>query len=82
MTRGRTKVPAPLAGLLRSEWDTVIYQSGLSHDDQIILIRCVCEQIPQIDVAIELDLCRNTVATRLRSALAKAEQTAKKLNIQ
>lgn len=82
MARGRTKVPAPLAGLLRSEWDNVIYQSGLSHDDHIILIRCAFEQIAQIDVAIELDICRNTVATRLRSALAKAEQTAKKLNIQ
>lgn len=81
MPKGRTKIPQELQGLLRSEWETVIEQASLGVEDTIIAHRCLIERMPQIDVAIELDVDRSTISYRLPAILEKVRRTANKLNI-
>ncbi len=81
MSKGRTKLPHDLAGLLRSEWETVIEQASLGAEDTVIARECLFLRVPQIEVAAELDIDRSTVSHRIPKIISRVQRTAKKLNM-
>ena len=81
MASARVNIPADLSGLLQSEWERIIQESGYSKQDAEIVRRYVLEKVPQIDVAIDLCMERSTLSRRLPGIYARARQTAEKLKI-
>ena len=79
MASARVKIPADLSGLLHSEWERVIEETGYSREDAEIVRRYIVGKLPQIDVAVELDIARSTITRRLPQIYERARQTAAKL---
>lgn len=77
----RVRLPGSLGQLLRSEMEEAISEANLGNSDSLIAKRYLIEHIPQIDIAIELDMERSTISRRLRGIKGKVEQTAQRLNI-
>lgn len=77
----RVRLPGSLGQLLRSEMETAISEANLGNSDSLIAKRYLIEQIPQIDIAIELDLERSTVSRRMPSIISRVEQTAQRLKL-
>lgn len=77
----RVRLPGSLGQLLRSEMETAISEANLGNSDSLIAKRYFIEHIPQIDIAIELDMERSTISRRLPAIKRKVEQTAQRLNI-
>ncbi len=77
----RVRLPGSLGQLLRSEMETAISEANLGNSDSLIATRYLIEQIPQIDIAIELDLERSTVSRRMPSIIKRVEQTAQRLKL-
>lgn len=77
----RVRLPGSLGQLLRSEMETAISEANLGNSDSLIAKRYFIERVPQIDIAIELDLERSTVSRRLPSITKKVEQTAQRLKL-
>ena len=78
----RVRLPGSLGQLLRSEMETAISEANLGNSDSLIAKRYLLERIPQIDIAIELDLERSTISRRLPSIIDRVEKTAQRLNAQ
>lgn len=81
MSKGRTKLPNDLAGLLRSEWELVVEQASLGEEDTEIARDCLFLRIPQIEVAEELGIDRSTISRRMPKIIERVQKTAKKLNM-
>ena len=81
MASARVKIPADLSGLLHSEWERVIEETGYSREDAEIVRRYIVGKLTQIDVAVELDIARSTITRRLPQIYERARQTAAKLKI-
>lgn len=81
MARARVRLPLGLVDLLKSETEAAIDEANLGRDDTLIAKMYLIDQIPQIDIGIELDLDRSTISKRLPKILDKVEQTAHKMNI-
>ena len=81
MARARVRLPLGLVGLMRSETEAAIDEANLGRDDTLIARMYLIDQIPQIDIGIELDLDRSTISKRLPKILDKVEQTAHRMNI-
>ena len=81
MARARVRLPLGLVDLLKSETEAAIEEANLGRDDTLIAKMYLIDQIPQIDIGIELDLDRSTISKRLPKILDKVEQTAHKMNI-
>ncbi len=77
----RVRLPGSLGQLLRSEMEAAISEANLGNSDSLIAKRYLIEQIPQIDIAIELDLERSTVSRRMPSIIKRVEQTAQRLKL-
>lgn len=77
----RVRLPGSLGQLLRSEMETAISEANLGNSDSLIAKRYLIERIPQIDIAIEMDLERSTISRRLPYILSKIEQTAQRLKL-
>lgn len=78
----RVRLPGSLGQLLRSEMETAISEANLGNSDSLIAKRYLLERIPQIDIAIELDLERSTISRRLPSIIDRVEKTAQRLSAQ
>jgi hypothetical protein len=78
----RVRLPGSLGQLLRSEMETAISEANLGNSDSLIAKRYLLERIPQIDIAIELDLERSTISRRLPSIIDRVEKTAQRLSSQ
>ena len=78
----RVRLPGSLGQLLRSEMEKAISEANLGNSDSLIAKRYLLERIPQIDIAIELDLERSTISRRLPSIIDRVEKTAQRLNSQ
>ncbi len=76
----RVRLPGSLGQLLRSEMEKTIAEANLGNTDSLIAKRYLIERIPQIDIAIELDLDRSTISRRLPSIISEVERTAQRLN--
>ena len=77
----RVRLPGSLGQLLRSQMETAIYEANLGNSDSLIARKYFIEKIPQIDIAIELDMERSTVTRRLPFIISRVEQTAQRLNM-
>ena len=78
----RVRLPGSLGQLLRSEMEIAISEANLGNSDSLIAKRYLIEHIPQIDIAIEMDLERSTISRRLPRIIQKVEETAQLLNAQ
>ena len=78
----RVRLPGSLGQLLRSEMETAISEANLGNSDSLIAKRYLLERIPQIDIAIELDLERSTISRRLPRIIERVEKTAQRLSSQ
>lgn len=81
MANARVNIPEDLSGLLQSEWERVIREAGYSRQDAEIVRRYIVRKLPQIDVAVELDIARSTITRRLPQIYERARHTAVKLQI-
>ena len=81
MASARVKIPADLSGLLHSEWERVIEETGYSREDAEIVRRYIVGKLPQIDVAVDLCMERSTLSRRLPGIYSRARQTAQKLHM-
>lgn len=78
--RARTKIPADLQGLTRSEWG-MICEQGLGKEERDIVRLHILDRLPQIDTAIELDISPSTVSRRLEHIYDRARTVRAKLHI-
>lgn len=81
MASARVNIPEDLSGLLQSEWERVIEETGYSREDAEIVRRYIIGKTPQIDVAMELCMERSTLSRRLPGIYTRARQTAKRLDM-
>lgn len=81
MASARVRIPADLSGLLHSEWERVIEETGYSRQDAEIVRRYIVGKTPQIDVAVDLCMERSTLSRRLPGIYTRARQTAQKLHM-
>lgn len=81
MASARVNIPEDLSGLMHSEWERVIEETGYSREDAEIVRRYIVGKLPQIDVAVELCMERSTLSRRLPGIYSRARQTAKKLKM-
>lgn len=79
MPKARIKLPAELDGLLRSTLEKIIQEANLGREDTIIATRYIIEQVPQIDIAVELGVERSTISQRLKRIIPRLAATARKI---
>lgn len=77
----RVRLPDSLGQLLRSEMETAISEANLGNSDSLIAKRYLIEHVPQIDIAIEMDMERSTVSKRMPYIIKRVEQTAQRLKL-
>ena len=81
MASARVNIPEDLSGLLHSELERVIEETGYSREDAEIVRRYIVGKSPQIDVAVDLCMERSTLSRRLPGIYTRARQTAQKLHM-
>ena len=77
----RVRLPGSLGQLLRSEMEKAISEANLGNSDSLIAKRYILEHVPQIDIAVELDVERSTISRRLPSIFESVEKSAQRLNL-
>jgi len=55
-----------LEALSRSQIEVILYEANLGLEDTKLARRYFIDRVPQIDVAMEMDIDRKTVGARLR----------------
>ena len=81
MARARARVPESLNGLLRADWEAVIFQANLGEENTKIAEMYLLDALPQVEIGEELGLERSTISRRLPKILDKVERAAHKMNI-
>lgn len=81
MAKARARVPENLDGMLRSDWESIIYQAALGKEDTQIAEMYLLDAIPQVEIGVAVGLTRSAVSRRLTKILDKIERTARKMNI-
>ena len=79
--KARPRLPQDLQGLLTSELTAAINEANLGIADRQIAMRYLVDKLPQIDIAAELNCNRNTVSSRINSAIPNIQAAAHRLNI-
>lgn len=80
-SRARCHMPSELDGLLASQVMAAIQEANLGLADKRMAERYYVDQLPQIDIAVEMGLHRNTVNRRLLQAAPKIGRAASCLKI-
>lgn len=74
MTQAKPRnIPPDMAMLPRSKWEELIREANLGKQDTEIATRYFIDQECQIDIAIDMVLCRNTVGNRIARARGRIE---------
>lgn len=81
MPKARLKLPQELESLLASDWERVLEEATLGTEDTMIARLYILKQMPQIDIAVELNMDRSTVSRRVDRIITRACRVAKKLGI-
>lgn len=76
----RVRLPGSLGQLLRSEMEVAISEANLGDSDSLIAKRYLIEHIPQIDIAIEVNMERSTISRRMPAIMKEVERAAHRLN--
>lgn len=71
MAAARLRLPVGFELLLRSELEAVINETILSKEDRYIAKLYFLEEVPQIDIAAELNLSRCAVTGRINKIREK-----------
>lgn len=79
MTASRCKLPHSLELLLRVEMEQAIEQANLGTFDTFVAKKYLIEQVPQIDIAVELDYDRTVISRRIKQILPRVEYAAQRL---
>ena len=77
----RVRLPGSLGQLLRSEMEKAISEANLGNSDSLIAKRYLVDRIPQIDIAIEMDMERSTISRRLPRIIDQIERAAQRLKL-
>ncbi len=77
----RVRLPECLKTLLRSEMETAIKEANLGKLGTRIASQYLIEQVPQIDIALEMGIDRSTISRTLPYILERVEQAARKLGM-
>lgn len=80
MPKARVKLPEELVGLLRSDLERVIREANLGREDTAIAIKYLIRQIPQVDIAADLEIERSTISRRLQKIMQRLRDTARKIS--
>lgn len=81
MYESRYRLPPDLAGLLRSEWETILEQAGFDEVDEGIVRDCIISRYTQAYAASGVDRTRCTVSRRLPRIIDRARSVARKLKM-
>lgn len=79
MPKARIKLPPELGELLKSDLERVIREANLGREDTVIATKYIIEQVPQIDIAVELGVERTTISQRLKRIIPRLAATARKI---
>lgn len=71
MASARLRLPVGFEVLLRSELEAIINETILSKEDRYIAQLYFLEEVPQIDIAAELNLSRCAVTGRINKIREK-----------
>ena len=75
MTQAKPRKLSPeLEALTRSQWEALIREANLGKVDAEIATRYFIDHECQIDIAIDMLLCRNTIGHRIEHARKRIEQ--------
>ena len=77
----RYKVPEDLAGLLRSEWESIIEQANLEEIDECIVREVLIERYTLTYVGTGINRERTTIYRRLPMIIKRVRDVASKLKI-
>ena len=77
----RVRLPDSLGKLLRTDMEKAIFEANLGNSDSLIATRYLIERVPQIDIAVELDVERSTISHRLQRIIERVEKSAQRLNL-
>lgn len=80
MYRARVQLPTELEDLLKRELEEAIDQANLGDTDTLIASRYLIDQVPQIDIAVEIGVERSTISRRLPQIMDRLVWTVKRLN--
>ena len=81
MYRARVRFPVELGELLKRELETAIDQANLGEEDTLIARRYLIDQIPQIDIAVEIGMERSTISRRLPRILDRVLWAAERMGM-
>lgn len=68
------KLPPDLAELPRSKWEELIREANLGKQETEIATRYFIDKECQIDIAIDMVMCRNTVGNHIAHARGRIEK--------
>jgi DNA-directed RNA polymerase specialized sigma24 family protein len=68
-----------LAGLMKDEAERLIEQSNLGREDAQIARLYLIDQIPQIEIAVEMDYERSTISRRLGQIRRRMRHTRREM---
>lgn len=75
----RSRLPADLDGLFKSQIVKAIDEANLGKADTQIATMYLVDRIPQIDIAIEIGMGRKAVGGRLKSIKPKVSQAVERI---
>lgn len=81
MYRARVRLPVELVGLLKRDLETAIDQANLGEEDTLIARRYLIDQVPQIDIAVEIGMERSTISRRLPRILERVLWAAEQMGM-
>lgn len=81
MYRARVRLPVELVGLLKRDLETAIDQANLGEKDTLIARRYLIDQVPQIDIAVEIGMERSTISRRLPRILGRVLWAAERMGM-
>lgn len=68
-----------LAGMMRGEIEKLIEQSNLGREDEQIARLYMIDQIPQIEIAVEMNYERSTISRRLGQIRKRMRHTRREM---
>ena len=81
MYRARVRLPVELVGLLKWDLETAIDQANLGEENTLIARRYLIDQVPQIDIAVEIGMERSTISRRLPRILDRVLWAAERMGM-
>lgn len=81
MYRARVRLPVELGELLKRDLETAIDQANLGEEDTLIARRYLIDQVPQIDIAVEIGRERSTISRRLPRILDRVLWAAERMGM-